>query len=88
VLLEYRGVFRPTTSIVRGPYFSIKLQDGADIPRLNLVAFRKSPLEKKVEEVEIKKLLERGIFKPSVSPRGTSNVMVLTKALRNGTPGG
>jgi hypothetical protein len=28
VLLEYRDVFRPTTSIVRGPDFSIKLQDG------------------------------------------------------------
>jgi hypothetical protein len=35
VLLEYRDVFRPTTSIMRGPDFSIKLQDGADIPRLN-----------------------------------------------------
>jgi hypothetical protein len=35
VLLQYRDVFRPTTSIVRGPDVSIKLQDGADIPRLN-----------------------------------------------------
>jgi hypothetical protein len=88
VLLEYRDVFRPTTSIVRGPDFSIKLQDGADIPRLNRVVFRKSPLEKKVEEVEMKQLLERGIIEPSVSPCGTSNVMVPKKALPDGTPGG
>jgi hypothetical protein len=64
VLLKYRDVFRPTTSIVRGPDFSIKLRDGADIPRLNRVAFRKSPLQKKVEEAEMKKLLERGIIEP------------------------
>jgi hypothetical protein len=68
VLLERRDVFRSTTSIMRGPDFSIKLQDGADIPRLNRVAFRKSPLEKKVEEIEMKKLLELGIMEPSVSP--------------------
>jgi hypothetical protein len=43
VLLEYQDVFRPTTSIGRGPDFSIKLQDGADIPRLNRIVFRKSP---------------------------------------------
>jgi hypothetical protein len=66
VLLEYRDVFRPTTSIVRGSDFSIKLRDGADIPRLNRVAFRKFPLEKKVEEVEMKKLLERDIIEPSM----------------------
>jgi hypothetical protein len=54
VLLEHGDVFRPTTSIVRGPDFSIKLRDGADIPRLNRVTFRKSPLEKKVDEVEMK----------------------------------
>jgi hypothetical protein len=54
VLLEYWDVFRPTTSIVRGPDFSIKLRDGADIPRLNRVASRKSSLGKIVEEVEIK----------------------------------
>jgi hypothetical protein len=47
VLLEYRDVFRPTMSIVRDSDFSIKLQDGAYIPRLNRVAFRKSPLEYK-----------------------------------------
>jgi hypothetical protein len=47
VLLENRDVFRPTTSIVRGPDYSIKLQDGANIPRLNRVAFRKSLLGKK-----------------------------------------
>jgi hypothetical protein len=88
VLLEYRDVPRPTTSIVRGPDFYIKLQDGADIPRLNRIAFRKSPLEKKVEEVEMKKLLKRGIVEPSVSPCGTSNVMVPKKALSDGTHGG
>jgi hypothetical protein len=66
VLLEYQDVFRSTTSIVRGPDFSIKLQDSADIPRLNRVAFRKSPLEKKVEVIEMKKLFERGIIDPSV----------------------
>jgi hypothetical protein len=87
VLLEYRDVFRPTTSIVWGPDFSIKLQDGADIPRLNRVAFRTSLLEKKAEEVEMKKLLERGIIEPSISPCGTSNVMVPKKALPDGTPG-
>jgi hypothetical protein len=86
VLLEYRDVFRPTTSIVRGPDVSISIQDGDDIPRLNQVAFRKSPLEKKVEEVEMKTLLERGIIEPS--PCGTSNVMVPKKALPDGTPGG
>jgi hypothetical protein len=88
VLLEYRDVFRPTTSIVRGPDFSIKLRHGADIPRLNRVAFRKSPLEKKVEEVEMKKLLERDIIESSISPCGTSNVLVPKKALPDGTPGG
>jgi RNase H-like domain found in reverse transcriptase len=88
VLLEYRDVFRPTTSIVRGPDFSIKLRDGADIPRPNRVAFRKSPLENKVEEIEMKKLLERGIIEPSISPCGTSKVLVPKKALPDGTPGG
>jgi hypothetical protein len=73
---------------VKGPDFSIKLQDGADIPRLNRVAFRKSSLEKKVEEVEMKKLLECGIIESSVSPYGTSNVMVPIMALPDGTPGG
>jgi hypothetical protein len=73
---------------VRGPYFSIKLQDGADIPQLNRVAFLKSPLEKKVEDDEMKKLLVRGIIEPSISPCCTSNVMVPTKALPEGTPGG
>jgi hypothetical protein len=72
VLLEHRDVFRPTTSIMRGPDFYIKLQDGTDIPRLNRVALRKSPLENTVEEVEMKMLLERGIIEPSVSPCGTS----------------
>jgi hypothetical protein len=48
VLLVYRDDIRPTTSIVRGPGFSIKRQDSADILRLNRVAFRKSPLENKV----------------------------------------
>jgi hypothetical protein len=47
VLLEYRDVFRPTKSIGRGPDFSFKLQDGADVPRLNRVAFRMSPLAKR-----------------------------------------
>jgi hypothetical protein len=88
VLLEYRDVCRPTTSIVRGPDFFIKLQDGADIPRLNRVVFRKSPLEKKVEEVEMKKLFACGIIEPSVSPYGTSNIMVPKKLLPDGTPGG
>jgi Reverse transcriptase (RNA-dependent DNA polymerase) len=41
-----------------------------------------------VEEVEMKKLLERGIIEPSVSACGTSNVMVPKKALPDGTPGG
>jgi hypothetical protein len=88
VLPEYRDVVRPTTSIVRGPDFSIKLQDCADIPRLNRVAFWKSPLEKNVEEVEMKKMMERGIIKPSVSPCGTSNIMVPKNTLPDGTPGG
>jgi hypothetical protein len=51
VLLENWEVFRPTMEIVRGPDFSIKLQEGADVSRLNRVSFRKSPLEKEVEEV-------------------------------------
>jgi hypothetical protein len=41
-----------------------------------------------VEEVEMKKLLKRGIIESSVSPCGTSNVMVPKKALPDGTPGG
>jgi hypothetical protein len=73
---------------VRGEDFSNKLQDDADIPRLNRVAFGQSQLEKKVEAVEMKTLLERGIIEPSVSPCGTSNVMVPKKALPDGTPGG
>jgi hypothetical protein len=83
-LLEYRDGLRPTTSIVRGAYFSIKLQDGAKAPRLNRIAFRTGPSEKKVKEVEIKKLLDRGISDPSVSPCGTSHVMV-PKVLLDGT---
>jgi hypothetical protein len=88
MLVEYRDLLRPTTSIVRGPDFSIKLRDVADIPQLNRVAFRNSPLENKVEEVEMKKLLERGIIEPSISPCGTSNVMVAKKTLPDGTLGG
>jgi hypothetical protein len=45
-------------------------------------------LEKKVEEVEMKMLLERGIIEPSVSPCGMSNVMGPKKALPDETPGG
>jgi hypothetical protein len=82
VLLGYRNVFRPTTSIVRRPDFAIKLQDGTDIPRLNRVAFRKSPLQRKVEEVEMKKLLERGIIEPSVSPCGTCSAVRANVVLR------
>jgi hypothetical protein len=54
VLMEYRDVFRPTNSVMRGSDFSIKVRNGADIRRLNRVTFRKSTLEKKVEEVEMK----------------------------------
>jgi hypothetical protein len=36
----------------------------------------------------MKKLLERGIIEASVSPYGTSNVMVPKKALPDGTLGG
>jgi hypothetical protein len=67
-LLEYRDVFRPTTSIVRSLDFSILVQDGADIPRLNRVEIRKCQLEKKVKVIEMKKLLQRVIVEPSASP--------------------
>jgi hypothetical protein len=88
VLLDNWEVFRPTTEIVKGPDFSIKLQEGADVSRLNRVAFRKIPLEKEVEEVEMRRLQERGIVEPSLSPCGTSNVMVPKKKLPDGTSGG
>jgi hypothetical protein len=45
-------------------------------------------LKKKVDEVEMQKLLERGNDEPSVSPCGASNVVVPNKALPDGTPGG
>jgi hypothetical protein len=88
VLLDNWEVFRPTIEIIKGPDFSIKLQGGADVSRLNRVAFHKSPLEKEVEEVEMRKLLERGIVEPSLSPCCTSNVMVPKKKLPDGTSGG
>jgi hypothetical protein len=88
VLLDNWEVFRPTKAIVKGPDFSLKVQEGADVSRLNRVAFRKSPLEKKVEEVEMRKLLERGIVKLSLSPFGTPNVMVPKKKFPDGTSGG
>jgi hypothetical protein len=53
VLLEYLEVSGRTTSILSGPDFSFELQDGAGISWLNPVAFHKSPLETKVEEVDI-----------------------------------
>jgi hypothetical protein len=87
-LLDNWEVFRPTTEIVKGTDFSIKLQEGAEVSRLNRVAFRKSPLEKEVEVVEMRKLLERGILEPSISPCGTSNVLVPKKAQPEGKPGG
>jgi hypothetical protein len=68
VSLDNWEVFRPATEIVKGPDFSIELQQGADVSRLNRVPFRKSPLEKEVEEVEMRKLLERDIVEPSLSP--------------------
>ena len=55
---------------------------------LNRIAFRKNPLEKKVEEAEMRRFLERGIVKPSMTPSGTLNVMVPKKMLPDGTPGG
>jgi hypothetical protein len=52
------------------------------------IAFRKSLLEKKVEEAEMRKLLERGIVEPSLTPCGTSNVKVPKKKLADGTSDG
>jgi hypothetical protein len=88
VLSDNWEVFRPTTAIVKGPDFSIKVQEGADVSRLNRAAFRKSPLEKEVEEAEMRKLLERGIVEPSLSPCGTPSVMVPKKKFPDGTSGG
>jgi hypothetical protein len=39
-------------------------------------------------DTEVKKLLDRGILEPSISPYGTSNVLVPKKPLPDGTPGG
>jgi hypothetical protein len=66
VLLEYQDVFRPTTGVVPGAAFVIKLEEGADVSSLNRTAFRKSPMEKELELVEMTKLLDRGILESVV----------------------
>jgi hypothetical protein len=52
---------------------------------LKQIAFRKSLFEKKLEEAELRKLLEHGIVEPSLTPCGTSNVKVPKKKLADGT---
>jgi hypothetical protein len=88
VLVEHIDVFCPNTGVVPGEEFRIVLRPEADLSKLNRPAFRKSPTERAIEDAEVKKLLDRGILEPSISPCGTSNVLVPKKDLPDGTPGG
>jgi hypothetical protein len=87
-LLDLIDVFHPNTVVAKGEEFHITLRPNADLSQLNRPAFRKSPAERMVEDTEVKKLLDRGILEPSISPYGTSNVLVPKKPLPDGTPGG
>jgi hypothetical protein len=73
---------------VPGGEFRILLKPNADLSKLNRPAFRKSPVERAIEDAEMQKLLDRGILEPSFSPCGISNVLVPKKHLPDGTPGG
>jgi hypothetical protein len=58
------------------------------VSRLNRIVFLKSPLEKEVEEAEMRRLLEWGIVELSMSPCGNSNVIVPKGAIPDVTRGG
>jgi hypothetical protein len=88
VLREYSDVFSPKTGTVPGWEFRIKVEDGAELARLNRLVMRRSPMEQEEERREMQGLLERGIVEPSESPYGTANVFVPKKALPDGTSGG
>jgi hypothetical protein len=81
-------VFSPKTGTVPGWEFRIKVEDGAELAKLNRPVMRRSPMEQEVERREMQGLLERGIVEPSESPYGTANVFFPKKALPDGTSGG
>jgi hypothetical protein len=88
VLREYLDMFSPKTGTVPGREFRIKVEDGADLAKLNRPVMRRSPMEQEVERWEMQGLMERGIVEPSELPHGTANVFVPKKALPDGTSGG
>jgi hypothetical protein len=88
VLREYSDVFSPKTGIVPGWEFRIKVEDGAELAKLNRPGMRRIPMEQEVERREMQGLLERGIVEPPVLPTGTANVLVPKKALPDETSGG
>jgi hypothetical protein len=88
VLTKYVDVFSAGTGTVPGREFKIEKEEGADMSKLNRLAPRKSPMEQDIERREMRKLLARGIVKPSKSPFGTANIVVPKNPLQDGTPGG
>jgi hypothetical protein len=75
-LLEFIDVFHPNTGVVPEEEFHITLRSNADMSQLNRPAFRIILAERMVEDTEVKKLLDRGMLEPSISPCGTSDVLV------------
>jgi hypothetical protein len=88
LLLKYRGVLVPTTTVAIGPDFDITLRPESNLASLDCPRFRKSRVEKEIEKREVTKLLERGILEPSLSEFGTINVLVGKKPLPDGSFGG
>jgi Reverse transcriptase (RNA-dependent DNA polymerase) len=87
-LREYSDVFSPKTGTVPEWEFRIKVEDGAELAKLNRPVMRRSPMEPEVERREMQGLLEGGTVEPSESPYGTANVFVPKKALPDGASGG
>jgi hypothetical protein len=88
VLRESSDVFSPKTGTVPGWELRIKVEDGAELAKLNRPVMRRSPMEQEVERREMQGLLKRGIVEPSESPYGTANVFLPKKAVPDGTSGG
>jgi hypothetical protein len=57
VLSEYLDVFSPKTGTVPGWEFRIKVEDGAELAKLNRPVMRRSPMEQEVEKREMHGLM-------------------------------
>jgi hypothetical protein len=85
VLLEYTDVFSPT---VPGVEYVTQLKHDADLSKLNMKSFRKSPKELATEREAMERFLERVIVRPSASWYGTNNVFVEKWRHPDGTSAG